>query len=245
MHPADIELLCAIPVNAAPPRRLPGPSAPLAGLREGVISSAGRIRYAEWKSSSRPAWSPGLTADSLRHAATTSTVTSHNCEILLRTLATRMGDRSSLAARLLQAADAAGRAREGWVQVAHALDRITTDTRGYLSPSAAESGDLALWTGRLAYSDPEWTLASGPAQRAPPSRKPGARASRSSACRERGPLCVRHADQPRLRRTGAGPCRGRGSADPGAHAVAARRHGRPAPLRASASGPGRRPGRSS
>ena len=175
VHPADIELLCAIPVNAAPPRRLPGPSTPLAGLREGVISSAGRIRYAEWKSSSRPAWSPGLTADSLRHAATTSTVTSHNCEILLRTLATRMSDRSSLAARLLQAADAAGRAREGWVQVAHALDRITTDTRGYLSPSAAESGDLALWTGRLAYSDPEWTLASGPANepRPPESLAPG------------------------------------------------------------------------
>ena len=31
----------------------------------------------------------------------------------------------TLLPRLLQAADAAGRAREGWVQVAHALDRIT------------------------------------------------------------------------------------------------------------------------
>jgi hypothetical protein len=31
-----------------------------------------------------------------------------------------------------------------------------------LSPAAIETGDLALWTGRLAYSDPAWTLASGP-----------------------------------------------------------------------------------
>ena len=44
VHPADIELLCAIPVNAAPPRRPPSASEPLAGLREGVIRSAGRVR---------------------------------------------------------------------------------------------------------------------------------------------------------------------------------------------------------
>jgi hypothetical protein len=72
------------------------------------------------------------------------------------------------AAWMLQAADAAGRTRQHWLGVAHALDRVTTDTRLHMSPDAAESGDLALWTGRLAYADPQWTLASGPTCQARP-----------------------------------------------------------------------------
>ena len=60
------------------------------------------------------------------------------------------------------------RAWQGWLQVAHALDRVTTDTRLYLSPDADESSDLALWTGRLAYADPDWTLTSGPAHQPRP-----------------------------------------------------------------------------
>jgi hypothetical protein len=43
-----------------------------------------------------------------------------------------------------------------------------TDTRLHLSAEAAESADLALLTGRLAYADPAWTLTSGPAHRARP-----------------------------------------------------------------------------
>jgi hypothetical protein len=172
--PADMELLCAIPVNTVLPRRLPSVSEPVAGLCAGVISTAERLRHAEWEAGQQPPWSPGLTADSLRRVAVTSTVTSHNCRILLRSLAFCMDDRGDLRDRLLQAAEAAGHARDGWVQVAHALDRVTTDTRG-VSPSAAESADLALWTGRLAYADPEWTLVSGPARepRLPENLAPG------------------------------------------------------------------------
>ena len=52
---------------------------------------------------------------------------------------------------------------KGWLRVSHALDRITTDTRLCLLPDAAESSDVALWTGRLVYTDLGWTLTSGPA----------------------------------------------------------------------------------
>ena len=153
---SDLDLLRAIPVNELPPRRLPARAEQVAGLCQGVISSAERVRHLCWASSRRPAWSPGLTVNSLRRIATTSTLTSHHCEILLRSLAARVpglvpADRVTW---LLQAAEAAGHARQGWLRVAHALDRVTTDTRLYLSPDADESADLALWTGRLAYADP-------------------------------------------------------------------------------------------
>src|ERR1019366_4775584 len=45
-----------------------------------------------------------------------------------------------------------------------------TDTQGPRSAAAAGASDLALWTGRLAYADPQWTLASGPRYEARPSR---------------------------------------------------------------------------
>ena len=101
---------------------------------------------------------------SLRHVATASTVTSHHCEILLRSLADRTadGDTAGLSASLLRAADAAGRARDGWLHLARALNQVDTDTMRHLAPNAGEAGDLALCTGRLAYADPAWTLSSGP-----------------------------------------------------------------------------------
>ncbi len=44
-----------------------------------------------------------------------------------------------------------------------------TDARGAISPAAAEAADLAVWTGRLAYASPHWTLNLGPAH---PARAP-------------------------------------------------------------------------
>lgn len=165
-HPvsaADRELLRALPVNERPPRRLPNRSEPVGGLCEGVMATAERARYAAWLSASEPAWSPAVTATSLRRVAAAGTVTSHHCEILLRSLAdgTQQGV-GDVRAELLRAADATAFARTRWLGLARSLDHVTTDTRGQLSPAAIEAGDLALWTGRLAYSDPGWTLASGP-----------------------------------------------------------------------------------
>jgi hypothetical protein len=130
----------------------------------GATTTAERIRHAATVAVPDATWSPAFTADSLRYAAACSTVISHNCEILLRTLAARAEQLGSdgVAHRLVSCADAAGQARASWLHTARAWYRITTDTRGTMSPAAAETGDLALWTGRLAYADPSWTPALGP-----------------------------------------------------------------------------------
>src|SRR5271166_4241172 len=137
---------------------------PVASLYDAVITSAERARHAAWVMGAQPAWSPHLTADSLRHVAATSTVTSHHCEILLRSLAARTtgSETATVRASLLRAADAAGRARDGWLHLARALNQVDTDTMRHLAPTAGEAGDLALCTGRLAYADAAWTLSSGP-----------------------------------------------------------------------------------
>ena len=160
----DRDLLHAIPLNAPLPRPILDGSEPVTALYDAVITSAERARHAAWVTSTQPAWSPQLTADSLRQVAATSTVTSHHCEILLRSLAARTadGDTAGLSAGLLRAADAAGRARDGWLHAARALNQVDTDTMRHLAPTAGEAADLALCTGRLAYADAAWTLSSGP-----------------------------------------------------------------------------------
>ena len=92
-------------------------------------------------------------------------MTSHHCQILFRSLAARTagGDTPGLSAGLLRAADAAGRARVGWLHVARALNQVDTDTMRHLSPTAGEAGDLALCTGRLAYADRRGPCPAGPA----------------------------------------------------------------------------------
>ena len=161
---ADRDLLLAIPLNAPLPRPVLDGSEPVTALYDAVITSAERARHAAWVTGTQPAWSPHLTADSLRQVAATSTVTSHHCEILLRSLAARTADSDTagLSARLLRAADAAGRARTAGCTLARALNQVDTDTMRHLAPTAGEAGDLALCTGRLAYADPAWTLSSGP-----------------------------------------------------------------------------------
>ena len=161
---ADRDLLLAIPLNAPLPRPILDGSEPVTALYNAVITSAERARHAAWVTGAQPAWSPHLTADSLRQVAATSTVTSHHCEILLRSLAARTAgsDTAGLSASLLRAADAAGRARAGWLHLARALNQVDTDTMRHLAPTAGEAGDLALCTGRLAYADAAWTLSSGP-----------------------------------------------------------------------------------
>lgn len=167
---SELELLRAIPAGEPPPRRLPTREESVVGLCNGVISSSERVRQLTWQSSTRSAWSPQLTVNSLRRIAAAGTLTSHHCEVLLHSLAARAAGSgvAGHATWLLQAAEAAGRTRQGWLHLAYALDRVTTDTRLYFSPDAEESTDLALWTGRLAYADPEWTLSSGPAHQPRP-----------------------------------------------------------------------------
>jgi hypothetical protein len=101
---------------------------------------------------------------SLHQLAAANTVTSHNCEVLLRTLAARTAQPGFGVdnAQLYMAEASAAKARASWLRVAKAVNQIQTDTRGQLSKAAMGARDLALWTGRLAYAGPDWTLASGP-----------------------------------------------------------------------------------
>ncbi len=175
----DARLLYAIPVNTVPARSAPDGTETVPGLCKGTVRSAERVRHVSWLLVPQAHWSHGMTVDSLRQSAGCATVISHNCEILLRGLAARAaahGD-APLHAGLQESADAAGNARDAWLHAARAWSQITTDTCGAISPAAGESADLALWTGRLAYADPGWTLQRGPSQalRPPRSARPQAR----------------------------------------------------------------------
>jgi hypothetical protein len=146
-------------------------------LCDGAIASAERVRHLAWVSAEQAPWSPHMTVTSLRQVAEASTVTSHNCALALKALAARTEHTgfAEISTGLLAAADNAGRTRDHWLRVARAVGQITTDTRGRTSQAANEASDLALWTGRLAYADPQWTPANGPAHeaRSPASLVPG------------------------------------------------------------------------
>jgi len=161
---AQRELLRAVPGSALPPRRLPGPSHDIASLREGTIAAAQRIRRAAWHTATQTA--PAITTNSLRHNANASTLTSYHCELLLRAAADRAAAHfpaPDASQEIIRAADAAGRARASWLAVARTLWRITIETPDEVAQLPGETSDLALWTGRLTYTDPGWTLTSGPA----------------------------------------------------------------------------------
>jgi hypothetical protein len=166
----DRELLRAIPVGVAPERRLPDGSETVAELCKGVTTAAERLRHSATLAARRSGWSPQMSSESLRHAAAAGVATSHHCSVLLGTLATRFHAVDSLEAWELpgipvattEASAAAGRARDGWLRVARTLDLLTSDMPAHGELEGADARDLALWTGRLAYADPNWTLPSGP-----------------------------------------------------------------------------------
>jgi hypothetical protein len=158
------ELLHAIPLNAIQIRYVPHGDATVTELYDGSVISAERARHATRGLLRVASWSPAMSTTSLRLTASASTVTSHHCEILLRSLAAyaEVPDLAHLRPALLESADTAARARTAWLGAAHAWEQMTTDTRGRVSQAAVAASDLALWTGRLAYTDPEWSLARGP-----------------------------------------------------------------------------------
>jgi hypothetical protein len=165
---ADRDLLRAVPLNALPPRHVPDGSERMDQLCDGVVDCAERVRHGAWGLARRAAWSPGMSLASLRQVAVVGTATSHHCHVILETLAARTEGvaKDDLVADLSTAIAAAGQARDRWLRVGQALRRYMTDTSAYTSRQAAEAGDLALWTGRLAYADPHWRPAHGPGRHA-------------------------------------------------------------------------------
>jgi hypothetical protein len=160
------DLLYDMPASILPPRRLPGHEDDIARLRDGVIDSAQRTSRAIWQSTVEPASPSAVTITSLRQMASYAVLTSHHCEILLRAAADKAAiyfPTQDPSHAIGAAVDAAARTRESWLAVARALSHFTTDKRGEVTHATREADGLAMWTGRLAYEDPEWTLTSGPA----------------------------------------------------------------------------------
>jgi hypothetical protein len=162
---AHAALLRAIPPSQLPARSLPAPRHDITALCQGAIASAQRIRRAAWHA--RPGTAPPpATIATLRQLANASAATSHHCHLLLHAAATRAtADPAARHAstQIEQAAQALAHARDRWQNTAQILDRFTTTPHHGATPAAAEAGDLATWTGRLAYADPAWTLTAGPA----------------------------------------------------------------------------------
>ena len=137
--------------TSRPPSQMPSPDATVSDLCAGIIATAQRANQARRELAARAAWSPELSADSMRHAAASCVVISFNTETVYRVLATRARQLGyhTLGPALDAAAGHAGDSRRAWLAIARAWDNMVTDTRGYLSRPAAETGHLALWTGQL------------------------------------------------------------------------------------------------
>ena len=86
----DLELMRAVPALAPCPGDRQTPREPVRSLPEAVVAAAERARHAAWVSDSQPPWPPGMSVNSLRQIAAASTLTSHHCEILLRSLAPQL-----------------------------------------------------------------------------------------------------------------------------------------------------------
>ena len=167
----DFWLLDAIPVNSLPPRQVPQGGDGPAGLAAGAVAAAERARHAAGFPASPARWAVDMTASSMRHTAAAAVVTSHNCAVILESLADRAAwaGYPHMAPGLREAGAAGFAAVSAWRGAARGWDLVATDTDRLRRASAAaeETGNLALWTGRLAYGDPTWTPASGPARPRP------------------------------------------------------------------------------
>ena len=159
----QLRLLHAIPVNAIPDPCLPASGDSVTDLKAGVISTAERLRVAARRASAEAPWSRQLTRETLRQTAGCCAVNASNMQVMLTTLATGHGNSCApFSAAIARAAQAADRARAAWLAVTESWDSITTDTRGAMGSTGTEAAALALWTGRLAYANPDWTPGLGP-----------------------------------------------------------------------------------
>jgi anti-sigma regulatory factor (Ser/Thr protein kinase) len=158
----DIELLHAIPVGISTSRHLPAGRVTVAGLCDGIITAAERAHSEALAEARTPPLAAGPSSESFRHVAGNCAITSWNCHLVLQGLAGRKDIPAPLRAQLRNAAQATDQARAAWLRTVSEWDTITTSVRGGLSSAAVDAEDLALWTGRLAYADPDWTPALGP-----------------------------------------------------------------------------------
>ena len=167
---AEIELLRAVPAGACSPRLRRDTSAPVRNLPEAVVATGG-MRAARRPGCLTPSrrGRPGMSVNSLRQTAAASTLTSHHCQTLLRSLTCGLRIAGEPGIALRAAADAAGQMRTRWLDIATPSIRSPPATRTNRPPSRLRPVTSRYGTGRLAYANPGWTLASGQA----PAARPG------------------------------------------------------------------------
>src|ERR1017187_3541360 len=159
-------VLAAIPANIPPPRRPVTGAESIPDLCGGITATAERLRHAALAFARHARWSPHATSTNWRRDALASAVTVHSSELVLRALGQRaadLGANPAIEARLSAAANAVNQAWIAWSTLTDAWDLISTnvDQAAGVSPVAAETSDLALRMGRLAYQNPGWTPACG------------------------------------------------------------------------------------
>ena len=157
---ADTDLMRAIPVCLPPGRQPPQDGETVGELALGVAATAARLRMVAQPGGEEAVWSTVLTAESWRWTATGAAVICHLSELVLRSLADSPGlaaDAPGAAAQLSGAAEAAAEASACWREVAAGWNLMTTETKGLTAPGIADTGDLILRLGRLAFTDSGWT----------------------------------------------------------------------------------------
>ena len=159
-----MQLLAAVPLNVPPAARPRKQPEQVPQLCDGVIITAERLRHATRAFAPIARCAPEATSVSWRRDALASAITTHSSVFILRMLAQRarqLGLDAPIQAQLRTAAMAMNTVWPAWYKVARQWDIITTGRHppGSLTPVAAELGELALRTGRLARRDPHWTPA--------------------------------------------------------------------------------------
>jgi hypothetical protein len=159
-----MQLLAAVPLNIPPAAQPPGRPELVPQLCEGITITAERLRHATRAFAATARWAPEATSVSWRRDALASAITTHSSVFILRMLAQRarqLGLDPAIQAELRTAAMTMNTVWPAWYKVAREWDIITTGQHppGSLTPVAAEIGELALRTGRLARRDPHWTPA--------------------------------------------------------------------------------------
>jgi hypothetical protein len=161
-HPATATghaLLHAIPINLPPPRHPPHGDLPVPELCAGTIITAERLRHLAHLTAIRGHHAKAALGASWQRTAQAAAITGHCSELILRQLTQPGTHPPAAAAAIEEAAQAASRSWRAWRALAHDWDTFTTNRSPAFTPVAAEIGDLVLWTGRLAHTDPAWTPA--------------------------------------------------------------------------------------
>ena len=155
-------LLHAVPINLPPPRQSPRGGLAVAELCAGTVLTAERLRHLAHITAIRGHHPKAALAASWQRTAQAAAITGHCSELILRQLTqpgTHPPAAAAVATGIEQAAHAASRSWQSWRALAHDWDTFTTNRGTAFTPVAAEIGDLTLWTGRLAHTDPAWTPA--------------------------------------------------------------------------------------